>query len=426
MVQVIIAAFVCGFTAVTNAQSLWRQIAQPTTRALLDISFADRLHGWAVGVEGTIVRTTDGGGTWTQQYSGVSTAIDRVFMVNARMGWAITLVPFVDTLTFYGTRIIRTTNGGATWSKEDFPIVGQYFHTVLFHDTLHGWLGGERGSLFQTTSGGSQWKRAVAESSSCAFYPILNVQFFSPDFGFAMGGTFDFAGMIWKTTNAGVKWTAQCACPEPVWGMHAIDSVNIVGLVGDFDIGSSMIRSSDGGNTWEYTNLGIFGLPRSLSFRTPYEGWVPTGNRFLVTHDTARTWVIGDTLVGRQAIYDAVFTDSLTGFAVTDSGMIFKYDRETTDVKDITRLPSETQLLPGYPNPFNPATTIGYRIASTGLITIKVLDILGREVSTLANEVQTPGYHEVVWKPEGISSGLYFCVMHCGSYTGMQRLTLLK
>ena len=416
------ALIVC---ASADAQKHWNLIARPTTKNLFKVSFLDSLRGWAAGGEGAIVKTTDGGNSWTTQNSGVTTDIQNIFMVNERIGLAISLVAFVDTSTFYGTRILKTTDGGTNWVKEDFPVVGVYFHTVLLLDTLDGWLGGERGTLFKTTNMGIQWKKTEVESSFCAYFPILNVQFFSPQCGFAMGGTFDFAGMTIKTVDGGKTWTSKCVSPEPVYALHFIDSVTIAGIVGDFDFGSSMIRSSDGGETWEYTNLGVFGQPHTMTFRTAYEGWVPAGDRFLVTYDTARTWSIADTLTGRS-VFDAAFTDSTTGFAVTDSGMVFKYKKDITDVRETASFPVTPRLLQSYPNPFNPSVTIIYQIPSSSFVSIKVIDVLGREVATLVSEVRPPGRHEVTWHARNASSGFYFYQLQAGTFRETKKMLLLR
>ena len=98
--------------ASADAQEHWKLIARPTTRNLVKVSFLDSLQGWAAGSEGAIVKTTDGGISWTTQNSGVTTDIRNIDMVNERIGLAISLVPFVDTSTFYGTRILKTTDGG--------------------------------------------------------------------------------------------------------------------------------------------------------------------------------------------------------------------------------------------------------------------------------------------------------------------------
>jgi hypothetical protein len=81
----------------------------------------------------------------------------------------------------------------------------------------------------------------------------------------------------------------------------------------------------------------------------------------------------------------------------------------STGVRDIGgELPKLFNLEQNYPNPFNPATVIRYQIPEASVVTLKVYDVLGREVSTLVNEEQKPGNYEAVFDASKISSGVYY------------------
>ncbi len=83
-------------------------------------------------------------------------------------------------------------------------------------------------------------------------------------------------------------------------------------------------------------------------------------------------------------------------------------------------------LLQNYPNPFNPSTTIRYAIPAQSFVTIKIYDMLGREVSTLANEIQSPGWKEVQWNGANHSSGVYLYRITANGFAETKKLTLLK
>ncbi|OGU49534.1 MAG: hypothetical protein A2080_12260 [Ignavibacteria bacterium GWC2_36_12] len=114
---------------------------------------------------------------------------------------------------------------------------------------------------------------------------------------------------------------------------------------------------------------------------------------------------------------------------------------DPTDVESITEnSPEEFKLLQNYPNPFNPTTNIGFRIANLpdgksgfGLVTLKVFDVLGREVATLVNEEKLAGEYEVEFDgsnlPDGkagLSSGIYFYMLRTGNYSSVKKMILLK
>jgi len=88
--------------------------------------------------------------------------------------------------------------------------------------------------------------------------------------------------------------------------------------------------------------------------------------------------------------------------------------------------PTEYSLLQNYPNPFNPATTINYQIPKSGLVTIMIYDILGREVKTLVNEVKNPGKYKIEFNGSNLSSGIYFCRLKAENYISTKKMILLK
>jgi hypothetical protein len=88
--------------------------------------------------------------------------------------------------------------------------------------------------------------------------------------------------------------------------------------------------------------------------------------------------------------------------------------------------PYSFKLSQNYPNPFNPVTMINYELPLKGLVTVKVFDILGREVSTLVNEIKDAGNHELLFDASKLSSGVYFYKIISGSFVDTKRMVLIK
>ncbi|MDR3610592.1 MAG: T9SS type A sorting domain-containing protein, partial [Ignavibacteriaceae bacterium] len=97
-----------------------------------------------------------------------------------------------------------------------------------------------------------------------------------------------------------------------------------------------------------------------------------------------------------------------------------------TGVKENTIVPLNFNLSQNYPNPFNPSTVINYSIPRAGLVSLKIYDILGREIRTLLNENKTPGNYSVNFNAHGLSSGVYFYRLTMGTYSDVKKLMLLK
>jgi hypothetical protein len=111
-----------------------------------------------------------------------------------------------------------------------------------------------------------------------------------------------------------------------------------------------------------------------------------------------------------------------------------KYPGQLTSVGRAALAPSLFELEQNYPNPFNPATTIEYRLSASSDVTLKVYDLLGREIRTLVSERQNSGSHTVTFDGQNLSSGVYFYTLrasgiessHPETYRVTRKLLMLK
>jgi hypothetical protein len=92
----------------------------------------------------------------------------------------------------------------------------------------------------------------------------------------------------------------------------------------------------------------------------------------------------------------------------------------------VSSIPLKYQLEQNFPNPFNPVTAIRYSISNTSNVSLKVFDVLGREVQTLVNTMQAPGLYTVSLNAQGLGSGVYFYRLSAGTFTETKKLMLLK
>ncbi|MFA7361957.1 MAG: T9SS type A sorting domain-containing protein [Candidatus Kapaibacterium sp.] len=89
-------------------------------------------------------------------------------------------------------------------------------------------------------------------------------------------------------------------------------------------------------------------------------------------------------------------------------------------------IPSNYSLNQNYPNPFNPMTKINFAMPKQGLVTLRIYDVLGREVRTLVNEVKTAGYHTVDFDGSQFSSGIYFYRLETNGFSDIRKMMLIK
>ncbi|MDP3582860.1 MAG: T9SS type A sorting domain-containing protein, partial [Ignavibacteria bacterium] len=89
-------------------------------------------------------------------------------------------------------------------------------------------------------------------------------------------------------------------------------------------------------------------------------------------------------------------------------------------------IPTTISLSQNYPNPFNPETTISYNIQTASQVSLKVFDVLGREIATLVNQFQQPGSYVKTLRATSLPSGIYFYRLQAGSFTSTKKMILLQ
>jgi peptidoglycan/xylan/chitin deacetylase (PgdA/CDA1 family) len=109
---------------------------------------------------------------------------------------------------------------------------------------------------------------------------------------------------------------------------------------------------------------------------------------------------------------------------ITDNDGHYKYSG--TVEADVNSVPRIYSLEQNYPNPFNPETTIRYQILNPGVVTLKVYDVLGREVAILVDENKMEGFYEVSFDASKLVSGIYMYTLRAGNFSLSKKMLLMK
>lgn len=180
------------------------------------------------------------------------------------------------------------------------------------------------------------------------------------------------------------------------------------------------------GTGWQYVDM-----------TTPFQ-WNGTSNLLVevcfgnTSYSTATT-VLGTSMSGMEwtEYHDLSTACAYTGFSTgtaqtARANTCFVISPLTGVTPGNTGVPNVYELAQNYPNPFNPVTKINFAIPKQGLVSLKVYDVLGREVANLVNEVKTAGTYIVDFDATNLSSGVYFYKLEVNGFTDVKRMMLIK
>ncbi len=215
----------------SNGGATWTGQFALTVEHFLGVDFpVNASTGYAVGGKGVVLKTTNGGSSWVVQLSGTFVdLLDVDFPVDAAIGWVVGR---------NGT-IRKTTNGGMNWTAQSSG-TGDDLHAVHFPvDASVGYVVGKSGVILRTTNGGSTWTALSSGTSA----ELFGVHFVSNTTGFVVGE----GGVIRRTTNGGVNWSALTSgTSAALFGVQFVNATTGY-VVGD---GGVIRKTTNGGTSW--------------------------------------------------------------------------------------------------------------------------------------------------------------------------------
>jgi hypothetical protein len=191
-----------------------------------------------------------------------------------------------------------------------------------------------------------------------------------------------------------------------------------------------IVRDKTVSNTtlwWNGTNAPAAPSGSNISISIPLGDSTASGGGIGLTNNFPDLGtVLAKCDIAEIIVYDTVLSDS--GRLAIEKYLNDKYNITVTGVEHSQNrnIPESYTLYQNFPNPFNPSTTIKYSIPQASFVTLKVYDILGREVQSLVNEEKPTGSYEIKFNGSYLSSGVYFYRMHAGSFVSTKKLILLK
>ena len=473
--------------AATNKGSIIRTydggknwITQTTgiTSVIRKLRFADLLNGWAVGDSGKIIHTTNGGETWILQNSLPNMQLTMLSVINSQNVWAAGT---------WGSNnqgiMLHTTNGGNGWNTVTPNLRnGEHISDLTFINEIKGWYCTWQyvapfsgGGIYHTSNAGQSW--VFQQSSGFYQYAIF---FIDENYGWSVGHM-----TVYRTSNGGLNWNNTGTFTSKSFsdvffidhsvgwimelnkinltldgGINLNNQFTIVGnyQISDFKVierrigwaavttstsaGGYLLHTTDGG--------GAFPSPPDLVF--PEDKAVVNSDTVNFIWSTDFPDISGYRLILST---DSLFTASVDTF-ITDTSLQMiglladqkyywkvkacntlgygAYSRTHSFTKVLTSmdeendaLPKEFSLLQNYPNPFNPTTTISWGSPVSSYQTIKLFDVLGRELETIVNGYYEAGNHSVDYTANSkLPSGVYYYQLRAGNYISTKKMIYLR
>jgi photosystem II stability/assembly factor-like uncharacterized protein len=460
----------------TNGASSWTLVRPGPnlstfnhSNSIYDIYFKDINTGWTLGNAGRVLQTTNGGINWFKKLEPPANIVS-VFFKGETTGFIL-----ASTNEFFGneqlpvSHIYKTTNRGVNW------VIINSFYNAEFTDFKAGssnnlFLCGTGGRFYRSTDNGTVW-----DSIGIANNNFRSLSFIDDNTGSVCGDS----GKILKTTNGGLNWTnipyphsnvnLKKVQQKTLLNIFVMSHTNFISVttngglnwnnnslpsdtmyIADFNFidnntgyrSAYAIQPGPFGSlvTWieKTTNTGASWITKSNSYTNPYtnilfeengvNGFLSQGNMLRKTLNGGENWS-DDALPVQAAMNTGWFVNSDRIYLGSNSGTL------VTNYPPLSVWSSESELTPisfllfqNYPNPFNPSTVIRYQLSVAGFTTLKVFDLLGKEVASLVNERQNTGSYAVDFNSAeyNLPSGIYFYTLNAGEFKETRKMVLVK
>ncbi len=417
------------FCGVTNIYSQSGWISQRIGNDdFLSIHFpTGKDTGFIVSNYSTILKTTTGGFSWFSLNTG-STNIVSGFFTSSTLG------------AFWGIHPRLTTNGGNTWTLMSIYLYilgfGNIKAMAFLNNTTGYVIGGDfyplpnpccyDGIINKTTNAGLNWFEVYRHAAEIPQELVIR------DSNHII--VLDHIALV-STTNGGINWTYDDRMFSDVRFFFASsmsnpfkDTIFIAGnIVGDT---AAIIKSTDAGMSWNKSlRLPYHSGFKKIFFLNNNYGYAVGDTGLIVkTTNGGESWNVLNSGT-RKRLNGVSFINKDTGFVVGDSGIVLK----TFTGGVMTSINSTTNEIPGnyflsqnYPNPFNPLTQIKYDLPNYNFVTIKIYDVLGKELLSLVNEFKQAGSYSVTFDAANYTSGVYYYKIKTVSFVQVKKMVLIR
>ena len=350
--------------------------------------------------------STNNGINWTQ------TSLNNRTIFSLAVKDNIIFAGSYNNLTPYG--VYMSTNNGINWTQTSLNYQSVSSLAVSGNNVIAGSYNYSNPSgIYLSTDNGTTWTQTSLNNRTAYALAVNGNSVFA--------GTLSNSG-VYSSTDNGTNWS-QTSLNNRAVGSLAVNGNYIFAGTGNFGV----YASSNNGTDWIQTSLNdqsVYAL--AINGNYVFAGSSTTG--VYVSSNNGTDWTQRTEGIGNLYVRSlCVFNNYI--FAGTDFNGVYRrpLSELLTGIQTISEMvPVNYSLLQNYPNPFNPTTNVQFSIINVQLVTLKVFDILGRDVATLVNEQLQPGKYEVTFDGSNYSSGIYFYKLSTTEFTDTKRMLMIK
>ncbi|MBE2216916.1 MAG: T9SS type A sorting domain-containing protein [Ignavibacteria bacterium] len=397
------------FNSFTSSQ--WVQTTSGTSNFLTSIQCISTVTNYAAGFGGTVLKSTNGGGTWQSLTSPSASNINKIFFPptgNATTGWVASVGVF------------KSTNGGINWVQQ---IATGSFSDLAFVDLNTGFA--VRSTIVsKTTNGGTNFTNINYTSNSAITANRII---------YVTGQTVMILGVdnandttfVFKSTNLGDTWTQIFKTPGVFFDMKFVN-LNTGMMCGN---NALIKRTTNGGTSWNTITTSVSTDLSGMHFASSNIFYmVGSGGKILKSTNAGVNWFTQTCPVTANLRAIHVFSADDNGIIVGAGGTILRTTNGgiTSFVQTGNEIPQSFSLGQNYPNPFNPQTTFSFSISKQEYVQLRVYDLLGKEAVMLVNENLQAGNYSVTFDASALPSGTYFYRITAGGFNEVKKMILIK
>ena len=413
--------------------SQWYELNPETNSHIYCVHFSDNSLGWICANNNLIKQTADGGDTWneTNFHGGTSGSSGfnwySIYAINENEVYACGSKYNWDRFQF---NYAYSTNAGSSWTwQSSWGSSAGAWRQVFFIDDQIGWKVGTRsgnGWIGRTSDGFNEF----IDSPVFDDQPLRSVHFIDQNIGWVAGSN----GFIAKSIDAGITWT------ELQTGLEAEDLNKIFFIdattgwaVGDEDDVGIIIKTTDGGATWNTVNMPPTMELNGLYFVNEDIGWacgstvVNQEERGLILYsdDAGENWTEQYVADEVSELYDVFFINELTGWVSGSDGIILKTTNAGgTQFEGIEENPF-TYSVVKYPNPFTLSIIFEYELKQPEKVSLTIFDNMGKQINFIQKN-QFDGIQQIKWNAEIRPEGIYHYRIQAGKKAASGKILKIK